>query len=457
MTISTSSRSIARGGLIITGFLIYCVWVIAGFCQADHFSVLAMACLIMSLLLSIFILASQDFDPLSPVAILLLFAQLYFAARFSLADRRFGDWHGFVFLCYTLFLLGMLLVLHAKLFSVDKVNVLSQRPNVAGQGRIVSITGLALLAYVAVVLHLLLATNDSLDPLSLLLGSLVTRLAIADQGLSPLLLLSGFLSTIGITGAFVLVQHYKIKSMLFVWLLVLACAAMALGSRGQIIIPLFQLIFAAAVCTRNYVKLLVWFAPPLIFFTVAFSTWFLAMREGGGDAPDDYSIFDRFDAYNNWLEGLQDGGVQISFGESLWNAIAQFVPRSMFPEKPFYFSTEMTRRFFPNASELGINLDFGGIAESVYNFHLFGPFLFGIFIGWMCRLLYQILKLVRSGGSPVLAVIYAQGLLLPASFFFVGWINSNLIFVASGFVFLSMVCVRLFCVPRKSTQQDMLY
>jgi hypothetical protein len=448
-----SDRGFARGALITSLCMVYGAWVVVGFFQADSISGLAMACVVLSLFLSTFILASQDFDPLSPTAMLLLFAQVYFAARFSLADHRFGDWHGFVFLCYTLFLLGVLLVVHVRLFSVNMVRVLVRRSRVAARGRIMSITCLTLFAYMAIVLYLLRATNDSLEPLSLLLASLATRLAIAEQGLSPFLLLSGFLSTIGITGAFVLAQHYKVKSMLLLWLLVLAGAAMALGSRGQIIIPLFQLILAAAVCTRNYIKLLMWLAPPLVAFTVAFSTWFLAMREGGGGAPDDYSIFDRFDAYRNWLEGLHDGGIQFSFGESVWSAAAQFVPRSMFPEKPYYFSTEMTRRFFSGAFDLGINLDFGGIAESVYNFHILGPFVFGIFIGWMCRMLYQLRKLARESSSPVLAVVYAQGLMLPASFFFVGWINSNLIFIASGYVFLSLLSVRLFCMPNRSTPQ----
>jgi oligosaccharide repeat unit polymerase len=220
---------------------------------------------------------------------------------------------------------------------------------------------------------------------------------------------------------------------------------MALGSRGQIVIPIFQLVIATAVCTRNYMRVLLWLLPPLIVAAVLFSTWFLSIREGGDGTLEDYSIFDRFDAYQNWLNGLSSDGIQFSFGESIPNAIAQFIPRSALPEKPYYFSTEMTRRLFTEAFNMGINLDFGGNAEAVYNFFLAGPFLFGIFIGWLCRILFRLLQTARQTSSPVLGNIYAQGVLLPASFFFAGWINSHLIFVCLGYTMLSILSIRLFC------------
>jgi oligosaccharide repeat unit polymerase len=439
-----SSQQLKYGFITVLG-LAYAAWNALGFLEHSNTPTLTLLCVIASLLLSAGILARQQFNPLSPASALLLFAQLYFAARFSLSAGQYGSWHAFVFACYILFLFGVYIVLQTNLFSVRLVRKLASYNRTRSRSRVVTITMVAYGCYVLLVLYLLRATNDDFDPFSLVLRSLATRLAIAEQGLSPILLLAGFFSTLGITGAFVLAHRYRSYWLLLLWMVTLACMSMALGSRGQIVIPIFQLVIATAVCTRNYMRVLLWLLPPLIVGTVLFSTWFLSIREGGDGTLDEYSIFDRFDAYQNWLNGLASDGIQFSFGESIPNAIAQFIPRSALPEKPYYFSTEMTRRLFTEAFNMGINLDFGGNAEAVYNFFLAGPFLFGIFIGWLCRILFRLLQAARQMSSPVLGNIYAQGMLLPASFFFAGWINSHLIFVCLGYVMLSILSARLFC------------
>ncbi len=433
-----------RATTILVLGLGYAAWNVLGFLEYSNTPWLTLPCAIVALLLSAGILACQRFDPLSPVSVLLLFAQLYFAARFSLSDGRFGGWHTFVFICYIFFLGGIYAVLQAKLFSVRTIQKLVRRSRVRDYSRVAATTTVVYVFYVALVLFLLHATNDDFDPVALVLKSLATRLAIAEQGLSPILLLAGFFSSIGITGAFVLAHRYRRPWLLILWVITLACTSMALGSRGQIVIPIFQLVIAAAVCARNYMRVLMWLLPPLIGATVIFSTWFLSIREGGDGTMDEYSIFDRFDAYHNWLDGLRSDGIQFSPGESIPNAIAQLIPRSVLPTKPYYFSTEMTRRLFTEAFEMGINLDFGGNAEAVYNFFLLGPFLFGIFMGWLCRLLYRLLQACRQSASPILSAIYAQGLLLPASFFFVGWINSQLIFVCLGYLVFSTLSLNIF-------------
>jgi oligosaccharide repeat unit polymerase len=439
-----SHEQLKYGSITVLG-LAYAAWNVLGFLENSSTPILTLLCAIASLLLSAGILARQQFNPLSPALILLLFAQLYFAARFSLSAGQYGDWHAFAFICYILFLVGIYIVLQTNLFSVRLIRKLASYDHIRSRSRVAAITTAAYSCYVLLVLYLLRVTNDEFDPFLLVLRSLATRLAIAEQGLSPILLLAGFISTLGITGAFVLAHRYRSYWLLLLWVATLACMSMALGSRGQIVIPIFQLVIATAVCTRNYMRVLLWLLPPLIVAAVLFSTWFLSIREGGDGTLEDYSIFDRFDAYQNWLNGLSSDGIQFSFGESIPNAIAQFIPRSALPEKPYYFSTEMTRRLFTEAFNMGINLDFGGNAEAVYNFFLAGPFLFGIFIGWLCRILFRLLQTARQTSSPVLGNIYAQGVLLPASFFFAGWINSHLIFVCLGYTMLSILSIRLFC------------
>jgi hypothetical protein len=128
-------------------------------------------------------------------------------------------------------------------------------------------------------------------------------------------------------------------------------------------------------------------------------------------------------------------GIEILPGDSIRKFLFQFLPRQLYPEKPYYFSTDMTRLYLPQAFANGINLDFGGIAESVYNFGPFGPAVFGLFLGWIGCRIDQYKHHAYQMNDATSAYIYSQGAVIPASFFFIGWINTPMIFVIIGFYF----------------------
>jgi hypothetical protein len=94
----------------------------------------------------------------------------------------------------------------------------------------------------------------------------------------------------------------------------------------------------------------------------------------------------------------------------------------------------MTKIYIPDAFDRGVNLDFGGIAESVYNFGPFGPPLFGFFLAWTVLVLDKLKQRAQQGKNAIYAYVYSQGALIPASFFFIGWINTAMIFGVIGFI-----------------------
>ena len=246
----------------------------------------------------------------------------------------------------------------------------------------------------------------------------------------------------GTAVSFLLWKIFNSRISLVAWILLLAYSSLTLGSRGIVVIPLIQLMIALSLLMPNPKKLLIVVIPILIGL-YSFSMWFASAREGLDETKSDYSIFDRFDAYDNWLQSLNKNGIIIKPGDSFIAAPLQLLPRKLFPNKPYYFSTEMTRINRVEAFNRGVNLDYGGLAESVYNFGLLGPLLFGIFIGWISRHIEKFRRAALVNNSPVDAFIYSQGVMIPSFFIFVGWINTSLIFVVIGFIFNTIILQKL--------------
>lgn len=398
----------------------------------------------LSAMLTLSILERHRYDLRSSVVLLLLFCQVYFAGRPSMASEPWGWYYILGWLAYDLFLGGLLMGLErADHSSAAASRPATGSPSRAGQSRLLAVSTLMLLGYLGIVQRLLQATGADGDFLALVFTSLATRLAIAAEGLSALLQLSYVVSTFGLGCAFVLWHAYRSRVCLLAWLGAIGYGAMVLGSRGALVFPLLQLLLAASLLAKQPLRLLAMVGAPFVVAVNVFSVWYLAAREGAETTDDGYSLLDRFDAYANWLRALAEDGPVFAPGRSLVDAALQFVPRQYFPEKPYYFSTEMTRQYQRAAFDRGINLDFGGIAESFYNLGWLGPLLFGLFMAWAATHIERIRLDAMHRRSAMEAFVYAQGALLPASFFFVGWINSNLLFVALGFLVSAFVLRRL--------------
>jgi len=398
------------------------------FIGAENGSILLFSYVIL-IVLSIGILQIVRFDFRSPVSILLVITSLYLTLRTSFANESYGIYYVTIIIAYNTFLLGMFL----SLITYSNKHIKKIKFQYRNTFYLKIFTVFFILLYILLVQYILSKVGASGNLVTLIFSSLKTRLSIASQGLSPLLQLSFIVNTFGLSIAFVIWKITKEKKYLIIWFGVLLYYALVLGSRGAIVLPVLQIALAASIDSKNAIKVLIKIFLPIVLITMVFSTWFLSAREGKTNVDSSYSILSRFDAYENWLRVTAKHGLLVEPGSSLVDAPLQFIPRSLYPDKPFYYSTEMTKRFVPSGFNRGINLDFGGISESIYNFHLIGPLIFGFFIGLLCNFIRKIFDRALFQNSYIDAVIYSQSVLIPSSFFFVGWINSAMLL--SIFVF----------------------
>jgi oligosaccharide repeat unit polymerase len=418
--------------------LIYFSGIIMSQINHPHYY-LALPLTLASSLFSLLVLQHFKYDMRSSAVLLLIFCQLYFFARIDFIVQPWGWYYILCHVAFLVFIIGLFAGI--KLFGGRvrgnhlKASIQSVMQPTSRTNRLYLVGVGTLTAYAMGLNHLLSSTSASGSFIELVFQSINTRLAIAENGLSPLLQLMYVLSSFGLGCGYILWKTYKHRALIFVWIFLLGYSALVLGSRGAIVIPIVQLFLASSLLMKRPLVMLGIITLPLIIAINIFSTWYLAAREGLDAISDEsYSIINRFDAYENWIGFSAAEGLKISPGASIPAVFFQFVPRSIYQEKPYYFSTEMTRVYVPDAFNRGINLDFGGIAESIYNFGPIGPPLFGLFLGWIACRLDRYKERACQFKDPLSAYIFAQGALIPASFFFVGWINTPMIFVIIGFI-----------------------
>ena len=415
---------------------LYLAWLLLS--QLDHPQFYAAVPLVFaSSVLTLLVLEHFRYDPRSSGVLLLIICQLYFFGRADFISQPWGWYYILGHASYLIFLLG--LFAGVKLFAGTakrQSHEARAAPRPIPKASRLYVVGIAtFIGYALGLNYLLSSTGASGSFIELIFQSLATRLAIAETGLSPVLQLMYVLSAFGLGTAYILWQDHKQRLPMVAWLLLMGYSALVLGSRGAIVLPVIQILLATSLLLKRPLRMLAALVVPLVVAVNVFSTWYLAAREGlDALADDNYSVLNRFDAYENWLRFSTDRGFELKPGASIPAMFLQFVPRRLYEDKPYYFSTEMTRIYAPDAFDRGINLDFGGIAESVYNFGPLGPPLFGLFLGWVVGKMDRFRNRAHQLRDPLSAYIFAQGALIPASFFFVGWINTAMIFGVIGFL-----------------------
>lgn len=437
MTRTPTSQLFSSNILLIIRLLLffYIAWVALN--QISHpLFYLTTPLALISGLLSLLVLEHFRYDLRSSAVLLLIICQLYFFGRLDFVSQPWGWYFVLGHAAYLLFMVGLLV--GVKLFGKRGPSYLTKQrlSYSSAPARRLYIVGYGTLAgFVLGLNYLLSLTGASGSFVELIFQSLATRLTIAESGLSPLLQFIYILSNFGLGCGFVLWRDHRRSTLIIAWVMVLGYSALVLGSRGAIILPLMQILLATSLLLKRPLILIGSLALPLLIAVNVFSTWYLAAREGHDSLGDEsYSVLNRFDAYENWLGFSASQGMEIAPFASIPAAFLQFVPRRLYQEKPYYFSTEMTRTYIPSAFDNGINFDFGGIAESIYNFGPLGAPIFGLFIGWVVCMIDRFKERACQFKDSLSAYIFSVGALIPSFFFTVGWINSALIFAVIGFI-----------------------
>lgn len=198
---------------------------------------------------------------------------------------------------------------------------------------------------------------------------------------------------------------------------------MTLGGRGMIFTPILMTIYIMSQYSKsnNYVFLIF-----LGVFVVLFSGWYGMFRDGivetdSGSGDFIKNVLDRYVQLDN-LTRLSNNKVDIPFGKSVVDFLYSPIPRSLFPDKPYNFNSQMTQIYLPLQFQNKIVSDFTAIGELLINFGIVGVAVGGFVFG---KLIDIYNKLVVSDNSLFIKIWYPFMMLKPMSILYGGMINST--------------------------------
>jgi hypothetical protein len=150
-----------------------------------------------------------------------------------------------------------------------------------------------------------------------------------------------------------------------------------LGSKG-LLLSIFSttLILLWFIRYKNIDKIIL-LGFPVILFLMIFN---LYLALGDLDPTLVVGYFDHYKNAADYYEGYFDGSVNLFYGKIAATSFWEYVPRGVWPEKPFVYGVlHVNEIFFPGQAELTNTPAFAGAVNHFADFGVFGVIIFGLF------------------------------------------------------------------------------
>lgn len=200
-----------------------------------------------------------------------------------------------------------------------------------------------------------------------------------------------------------------------------------LGGRGMILTPIVITFFYKFKLTGK-VELRKIAIVTVIF--VMFSGWYGLYRDGNISIIKSTNelkvtdvvgnVLDRYVQFDNFIR-LSNDPIDYKFGKSFLDFLLSPIPRSILPNKPYNFNSQMTKIYHPQQFENLIVTDFTMLSEFYLNFGLFGLAIGGLVFG---KLVFWFQR-VYDSKSMFFYFWYPFMILKPMSMLYGGMINST--------------------------------
>jgi hypothetical protein len=156
------------------------------------------------------------------------------------------------------------------------------------------------------------------------------------------------------------------------------CLGYFFGSKSMLLTIFTSLLtFLWFLHWRHLTRLLLLGAP--VIFALLVWNLYLAITE----TFDLQAVVEYFDYYKNAADYYREvlaGNIGLYHGEITWSSLWSYVPRSVWPEKPFVYGILIVNEiFFPGQAELTNTPAFGGAVEQFADFGVPGVLAFGFF------------------------------------------------------------------------------
>jgi len=211
--------------------------------------------------------------------------------------------------------------------------------------------------------------------------------------------------------------YKKRPGIAFILLLFHIFIMLSAKSKYVMVYPLLYIALYSFYVTKIKLKYVLTFV-----FIMAFSGIYAinVLRQGGDLSNLDLSGLDYIIKVVVWrgdffhglyflLDEMINKGMLASGGVTIFSLMFRIIPRSIWPDRYGSTDIELTREIFGFANEKGWAMNFGGIGEFIYSFHLPGVILIGVIAGIVIYTINTILiKSIKNGNFILVSFILAN-------------------------------------------------
>lgn len=297
--------------------------------------------------------------------------------------------------------------------------------------RMIRSSSLIMLSFILVLfaLSIYILKMGTLNPSELIANVLGNRIEMQNSGgLYSQTLVLLILQTSLFINLIVLLKTKKKKYLASVSILLVInfLVTFTLGGRGMIIIPILVLFFYKYKITQrsDWIK--------IVFFSIAFlifSGWYGMYRDGVTTESSTIlisdvigNVLDRYVQFDNFIRVVRQP-VDYYFGQSFVDFLSSPIPRSIYPDKPYNFNSQMTQIYHPIQAERFLVTDFTMLSELLLNFGVIGIVVGGFFFGRVIS--YFNFAYNYFGTNNFFLFWYPFFMLKPMSYLYGGLINST--------------------------------
>jgi hypothetical protein len=254
------------------------------------------------------------------------------------------------------------------------------------------------------------------------------------------------------------IEHQKISKLnLLTYITLIVFSFLSGFSSFMFFFILFPLLFLSICHARRCYEFIIYFCTPIALIFVLVYSYYRDNRFYGTpvsisesfintiENPDLFSrLFNRFDYLEMYTKGyLTLNNVFLDFKINFLTIFIQFIPRSIWPEKPLNFSSAMTADIIPENFSNGVTANFNSLNEFIYNFGVIGIIFGGFVLGFITYITYFYYK--RSYLNPYASLFY---LMIIFPYFSMGFVSGFLNDLALPSLLINLLLFRLFVKPR---------
>jgi hypothetical protein len=154
---------------------------------------------------------------------------------------------------------------------------------------------------------------------------------------------------------------------------------------------------------------------------------------------------DFFHGLYSLLDEMINKGMLASGGVTIFSLVFRIIPRSVWPDRYGSTDIELTRELFGFDNEKGWAMNFGGIGEFIYSFHLPGVILIGVLAGIVIYTINKILiRSIKNGNFLLVSFILANPIwFIPWNIGINDYFGRKFIFAFLGFYLLIWILTTL--------------